>query len=653
MSLGTLTKVDYDNIVSGYAANTGTPITESSALNIKMTKVDFPINGMPTEFSTTTVGGNSAINITHTLGDIIRPPAAYTDITFNFTKHGTTEKVFITNVALNAFDIDRSVATRTINPSTGLAYSNFDDAIMVMGNSQSGTIAGTIQSGLGGSDVEDVEGGLLRMRNFANNCPAKDLGSLCQASIKFEQAVSSVTVRYTNTDRLRPISQSDTGVIDPTTEQQIDIRLDSYCYTTPPKLTVTKVLSDDRINNKSSDRDQFEISIKEGTTTLNSFTTSGSGKTITPGTGTSGLVTLKENTLYTVTERLTSTSRNISNYNANYACTNATTGSTTVMPTGAMTYNTTDKTRSFTLLNVNSSDNVTCTITNSKPVNYIFSGTIFNDNGGITDTQANANTIGGIYNNNQYFNGEFDRSTESSIFASDLKVRLTNCSGSNITTTQANPQTVSGIPASLGSYSFTVALSSLTNITALCIEEIEPSNWQYTVDTTPDIRPIPFIASTYSYPNLDFGEVKAANAALVLKKYQYVHDCNNTLSYSSVNDDTALPTTGFSMNDGENVMPGKCIAYKIEAYNRGHIDLENVKISDTLQHVTVKSVFHLPKPLGYPVSLFQSSNTSAVIGENGTIKSDFFNLAKSPSFSTTPTKATLYFNSKYGTTLSK
>lgn len=410
---------------------------------------------------------------------------------------------------------------------------------------------------------------------------------------------------------------------------------DFYFCLAPPKLIVKKALTGTRINDTNTKRDQFEIKVTGGSIAANSFTTTGTGSNITSGT--SSLLTLTEGNSYTITEQVMNgtTLGEIANYNATYVCTNATTGSTSSMPSG--------NTSSFTLSNLNYGDEVTCIITNT-PKSYNFSGTVFDDNGGITAADATKQNITSTFiGNSAYFNGILD-SNESGIFDSGLQVTLTNCSGVRVDTSSANPQTVS----SSGKYNFVVQSGALP--ARVCLVETEPASWSYSVDTTANTREVTFTNNTYIYNNLDFGEVKADNTALVLIKYQYVHECNSSLDYTSITN-TSDPSTGFSASaPSSNVIPGKCIAYKIEAYNRGHISLTDIQISDVLQNVKVKSEFHLPKALGVPPSTFQSTNQTGSIGQNGTIISDKFTLSNTVS-STTTSKATLYFNTKYGTTM--
>lgn len=413
---------------------------------------------------------------------------------------------------------------------------------------------------------------------------------------------------------------------------------DFYFCLAPPKLTVKKQLDGTRFNDSDTKRDQFNIKVAGGKLTPDtqgstaSFTTTGAGSTITNGSTVTPLE-LAPSTTYTISENIIN--GNTSNYNTSYACSNTTTDSATVMPSG--------NTSSFTLSNLNYGDEVTCIITNT-PKSYSFSGTVFDDNGGITAADATKQNITSTFiGNSAYFNGILD-SNESGIFDSGLQVTLTNCSGVRVDTSSANPQTVS----SSGKYNFVVQSGALP--ARVCLVETEPTSWSYSVDTTANTREVTLTNNTYIYNNLDFGEVKADNTALVLIKYQYVHECNSSLNYTSITN-TSDPSTGFSTSaPSSNVIPGKCIAYKIEAYNRGHISLTDIQISDVLQNVKVKSEFHLPKALGVPSSTFQSTNQTGSIGQNGTIISDKFTLSNTIS-STTTSKATLYFNTKYGTTV--
>src|SRR5690606_12006811 len=127
---------------------------------------------------------------------------------------------------------------------------------------------------------------------------------------------------------------------------------DFYFCLAPPKIIVNKTLVGTRVNDTENKRDQFEISIGNSASTIKTFTTSDKGSTI--ANGSSDVVSLVDGSSYTITERVMngSTLGDIANYNATYTCNNATTGTSVTIPSEAMIYNLTTKTRSFSINNV-------------------------------------------------------------------------------------------------------------------------------------------------------------------------------------------------------------------------------------------------------------------------------------------------------------
>jgi hypothetical protein len=268
---------------------------------------------------------------------------------------------------------------------------------------------------------------------------------------------------------------------------------------------------------------------------------------------------------------------------------------------------------------------------------------VFNDNGGLI---LEANKLGTV--NSQYFNGIFDPlSGEVGISNPNLAVRLTDCSAENTLIPTTLPQAITDTGIKKGQYNFSVSSSALQNKTKVCIVQVEPENWEYSVDSTTNKREVALNTGVYNYNNLDFGEVQANNASLVLVKSQYVNNCDINVNYNGTNG-TPSQTPIFSRDSITNIEPGKCIAYRIEAYNRGHVDLKDIRISDELQTKAqgglVNSVFALPAPKGDPTSLYTGTTLPT-----GTITSELFKLDKPTG--AVPTKATLYFNTKYGTTV--
>lgn len=276
----------------------------------------------------------------------------------------------------------------------------------------------------------------------------------------------------------------------------------------------------------------------------------------------------------------------------------------------------------------------------SEPL-YVFSGTVFNDNGGINDLNADASIIGGIYDNNRYFNGVWDHipSTSPEQGIPDSTIRLVdNCTNP---TKEYDRKTI--VAADAGSYQFVLLPTDIDNSAKPgCIIETR-SNANFPIRTTSATKPITFNASNYNYLDNNFGRVIDKNAALVLTKYQYVNSCPPTLNYPNISntpDDT--PLTGFSIKSIDKITPGQCIAYKITATNRANQNISNFIMQDVLQkagmnNATVTSV------LANPARTSGDFNDGLNVGENGTVKTAPLALgAKS--------QRNFYFNTKYGTT---
>ena len=393
---------------------------------------------------------------------------------------------------------------------------------------------------------------------------------------------------------------------------------DFYFCVTPPKLTTRKVLTGNRVETN----DQFTIATTTGTTPVSSFTTTGTGSSLSSNSVTApGLSTTAT---YTIAETIANTDGkgNLANYNTSYACTNANSSSTTTMPSGSTT--------SFNLPTLTYGDDITCTITNT-PNAYIFSGIIFNDNGGLTLTERQLTGT-----NTQYFNGVYDPTAgETGIYQTGLKVQLAkNCN----TTTPIAIKTVD--VNTNGTYSITATQTEMAGATNVCLIEQEPGGnlTTYPVDTTNNQLNVNYVATTHNYPNLNFGEVSQNNAGLVLVKEQATNDCNIT--------NTAMLGLTYNAVTQSGIDARKCVAYKITAYNRTNLTngLTDIKITDALPKKgvngsTVNSL--LDNPLDTTLTNFKVDTANSVaIGANGTVVSDVQSLAKGASRS-------LYFNTKY------
>lgn len=265
---------------------------------------------------------------------------------------------------------------------------------------------------------------------------------------------------------------------------------------------------------------------------------------------------------------------------------------------------------------------------------YTFSGTVFNDNGGITTANNfDADIVTGPYATNpHYFNGLFDTTTPTETVISDSlsTVALTDCSETKIATQQ--------VPDS-GLYSITVSAAQLSGNTTLClVEQRNTGITSFPIRTTPAKQPIKLKDLTYNYPNNNFGRVVADNAALVLQKYQFVNDCNaSTLDYP-MTQTTNDPRTGFSMDPiMGNISPQQCIAYKIVATNRAKLDINDFVMNDVLHNKWVKRVAPTDGNGDY-------ASDSVAINMNGTVKTNPLTLLAK-------TKRDFYFNTKYKSTV--
>ncbi len=398
---------------------------------------------------------------------------------------------------------------------------------------------------------------------------------------------------------------------------------DFYFCLAPPKIIVNKLLDGSRVDGD----DQFRIELQrtDNNAFVEAFTTTGSNDVVTDNTTT--VTTLTEGVNYTVSEQIIN--GNLLDYQTTYTCSNATTGTDVVFSSGEMPVNADGTRRTFAINNVSYGDEITCNVTNT-PSQYTFSGTVFNDNGGISSNDK-FDTSSTFTGNSAYFNGIYDRSVESGINDINVQIRLTNCSDTTYATTSINEE---------GKYSFSFPSNFISVGQSGCVVQDEPNEWTYSVDTTANEIPITITEGNYTYDNLNFGEVQINNTALVLEKQQYVHDCSATLNYSSILDNETDPSLGFSEVTAK-VDPGQCIAYKITATNRGNIVLNNIVISDTLQKEGVDGAT-VTSTLADAISTADGFATDRAIGYNGTITTQPFSLNKEAPRS-------FYFNTQYGT----
>lgn len=269
----------------------------------------------------------------------------------------------------------------------------------------------------------------------------------------------------------------------------------------------------------------------------------------------------------------------------------------------------------------------------SEPLNYIFSGMVFNDNGGINDSDINvkkdnATIDSGIYNNTNFFNGTFD-SAESGI--ADSTVKLVDCK------TNAPLETIN-IPTNIvGKYEIKIPIASLTGKSTVCLIE-ENSGSTYSIRTTNEKTVISLTTNKYNYENNNFGRVIDKNAALVLEKEQALNDCKIASLLPNLENKLAYSKATLS-----EVTPGQCIAYKITATNRANLSINHFVLQDVLQEKNVNGAIATSK-LANPIhQASEYAADSVAIGNNGTVKTV-------TSILDPRTKRSFYFNTKYGTT---
>lgn len=562
---------------------------------------------------------------------------SFRTVSYTFKNKFTEGAQPLNKLSLSIYDIDTNIASISQN----IRYFSWFDQVTINGFTSTGDlVTPTIQSkGVGITSTAPY-----RQNNVTSSVACSGLDDNCKVSVAFTDPVIRVDVVYGNNPNLNYSSNNDPS------SQIINIKFDGYCYKPQPRLTYKKELSYPR----KANTDQFTVQIKDNannsvvTNGITTTTSTGTGSVVTNGTGTTGIFKVDPTKTYTLTETAAG-STNLVNYADSYICkrSDGTTVTTLNPKSLKLTYG----------------DNWTCTITNSKP-NYTFSGTVFNDNAGIAENNSidlNTNTKSDISStftsNAKYFNGIFDQG-ESGISAAGLTVSLTDCNGTNITGTTA--QVVGVSPLSQGQYKFTVPGNVISSLTPqkVCLVQNEPSGWEFSVDTTPNSREVALVDNIFDYKtesngsrNLDFGEVKSNYSALVLIKSQYLYNCR-IVNYNNIDAQptpTNSPREGFSTSPATDAVPGECIAYRIQAFNRGHVDLSDIQISDTLQTTSVKSTFYTPQPnYGIPsnVYTYRSSNPYDV-----KIESNKFDLAKVPVSPSTATKASLFFSTKYGTTV--
>ena len=180
-------------------------------------------------------------------------------------------------------------------------------------------------------------------------------------TITYEQNISSsatcpATITNTATVKDRPTTTGTTDVVGVTTTDTVATPLAITCFSVT-KLRLVKALSGSRLSNT----DQFTMAIAPSGAPASggSATTTGSGATVTANTGVVTVATATAGLSYTFSETMAAGSLSaLSQYGPSVSCTNAATGSPTVLPASGSPVVPFSITPTV-------GDDITCTVTNA------------------------------------------------------------------------------------------------------------------------------------------------------------------------------------------------------------------------------------------------------------------------------------------------
>ena len=241
---GNLTASDYTKLITSRTSSTSQAITGTNSvaipLNIKVTKQDTGTGAVvENSFSAFTNAGFSGLFVWQTFG--LKP--AKSEITLEFFNSNSNEPMYLTDFAMSAFDID-----------TG----SFDDYLAFRGfskdnnslpptnrtsNSQINEITTAPTTGIIFPGYNTKSGG--------TNCAEKSFDGNCQASISFPKPVKSVTITYTNGDRIANNASSG--------RQGVELKVDNYCYEPPINLSGSVFNDNGGINAQQANRLNADI----------------------------------------------------------------------------------------------------------------------------------------------------------------------------------------------------------------------------------------------------------------------------------------------------------------------------------------------------------------------------------------------------------
>ena len=213
---GKFSDANYTSILNNGANYTN--ITGNPNIPLKVNIVERLTGTTSGTTNSTTVNNSNSGNYAFNSYRNFANTTSYIETTLTFQNSNTSEPIYLTNLALSAFDIDYTTSNN-----------NFDDRVLFTGIKQDGTsITGTYQP-ITGSNITSTADGTL-YNTSTSGCTAKNLGTACQGSVVFAEPVRSVTMKYGNYN---------SRISGDPTDQEIDFKVDNYCYA-PSAYTITK-----------------------------------------------------------------------------------------------------------------------------------------------------------------------------------------------------------------------------------------------------------------------------------------------------------------------------------------------------------------------------------------------------------------------------
>lgn len=248
---GKFSDANYTSILNNRANYT--TITGNPNIPLKVNIVERLTGTTSGTRNSTTVNQNHSGNFAFNSFRSFANTTSYIETTLTFQNSNTSQPIYLTNLALSAFDIDYT--------DRRLSKGLFDDRVLFTGINQDGTsITGTYQPITGSNITSTADGTLYTTDTSTSGCTAKNLDTACQGSVVFTEPVRSVTMKYGNYN---------SRISGDPTSQEIDFKVDSYCYA-PSAYTITK--DDNTTSIATGANTTYTIKVTNtGSTTLNNL----------------------------------------------------------------------------------------------------------------------------------------------------------------------------------------------------------------------------------------------------------------------------------------------------------------------------------------------------------------------------------------------